>query len=233
VAAELFPQTAAATVRVLARHGVGVRVPDGQGCCGALHLHAGDRATAQALARHNVDVFGDGAQTIVVTAAGCGAAMKEYGELLADDPVYAERARRVAAAVRDVTEFAAALPLEPGQTRPLRVTYHDACHLAHAQRVTDAPRALLRRIAGVELVELMEADVCCGSAGSYNLVEPGMARRLRERKIDHIARTGAACVAVANPGCALQIRAGLRRRGLAIRVAHPIELLAAAYDEHV
>lgn len=228
VADELFAGVNAAAVRVLTRSGVSVLVPEEQGCCGALHVHAGSPERARALARRNLLAFPGAVDAILVTAAGCGSAMKEYGELLAGDP--AERpARRLAARVRDVTEYLDRVELPAARrSLPLRVAYHDACHLAHAQGVRAAPRRLLAGIPGVELVELTEADVCCGSAGSYNLTEPAMARRLRERKIDHIVASGAACVAVANPGCALQIMAGLRARKLDVRVAHPVELLAEA-----
>ena len=230
VAGPLFPAVTAAAIRVLTRRGVAVVVPREQGCCGALHLHNGDPATARRLARTNLEAFGGALDAIIVTAAGCGSTMKAYGELLAGD-ISAPRAKTFAARVRDVTEFLAERP--PAAVRrqaPSRVTYHDACHLAHGQAVRAAPRRLVASIPGVDLVELGEADVCCGSAGSYNLTEPAMARRLRERKIDHIAASGAACVAVANPGCALQIRAGLAARGLAVRVAHPVELLDEAED---
>jgi glycolate oxidase iron-sulfur subunit len=219
----------AAAVRVLTRAGVAVVVPTAQGCCGALHLHSGDPEGARRLARRNLAAFPADLDAIVVTAAGCGSAMKEYGTLLAAD-ADADRARRFAARVRDALEVVAeqTLPLA-AHSQALRVTYHDACHLAHAQGIRATPRRVLESIPGLELVELAESDVCCGSAGSYNLSEPEMARRLRERKIDHIAASGADCVAVANPGCALQIRAGLAARGLNVRVAHPLELLDEAY----
>ena len=226
VAGELFGDVNAAAVRLLTRHGAAVVVPREQGCCGALHLHSGEREGAQALARRVVDAFPAELDAVVVTAAGCGSALKEYGELLADDPRYADAARRLAARVRDVTEVLDAIGAAPSAAGPARrVTYHDACHLAHAQGVREAPRRLLARLPNVELVELPEADVCCGSAGSYNLTQPAMARRLRERKVDHILATGADVVAVANPGCALQIAAGLKARGSTVRVAHPVELL--------
>ncbi len=222
------PQVNAAAARVLRRARVAVDVAAGQGCCGALHLHAGDVDQARRLARANIDAF-DGREldAVVVTAAGCGAAMREYGELLRDDPAYRERAARFAARVRDVTELVEPLLPESGggQGAGRRVTYHDACHLAHAQGVRSQPRALLSRIAGWQLVELEESDRCCGSAGSYNLTEPEMAAALAMRKVDCIERSGADCVAVANPGCALQIAAELRRRGNPMRVAHPLELV--------
>jgi glycolate oxidase iron-sulfur subunit len=230
VAAIVQGNVNAAAIRALNRTGVSVDVPERQGCCGALHLHAGDLEGARTLARANVDAFESGNGTVVVTAAGCGAAIREYGELLASDPAYAARAARLAQRVRDVTEVAAEEPPAGELLRPLalRVTYHDACHLAHAQGVLEAPRRLLRAIPGIELVELAESDLCCGSAGSYNLTEPEMARALGRRKVDNIAATGADCVAVANPGCALQIAAELRRRGSGVRVAHPLELLDEA-----
>jgi glycolate oxidase iron-sulfur subunit len=221
----LFSEVNAAAVRVLNRAGVAVVIPAEQGCCGALHLHSGDPAGARELARRNLAAFPPDLDAVVVTAAGCGAAMKDYAHLLDGDAA----ARRFASRVRDVTELVAELAPHAGRPLALRATYHDACHLAHAQGVRAAPRQLLAAIPGLELVELGESDVCCGSAGSYNLSEPEMARRLRERKIDHIAASGANCVVVANPGCALQIRAGLAARGLTVRVAHPVELLDEAY----
>lgn len=230
VMSQLFPETNEATVEVLNRNGFRVVVPFRQACCGALHLHGGLPEEAKALARRNVDAFPADVDAIVVNAAGCGSALKEYGDLLADDPHYAERAAAFAARVRDVTEILAGLSnVVPMRSLATRVAYHDACHLAHGQQIHEQPRALLRQIPGLELVELAEADVCCGSAGSYNLVEPAMSRRLLERKVTNIANSGAECVVAANPGCAMQIQAGLRRRGLSIRVAHPVELLLEAY----
>ena len=230
VARDIFAATNEATIRVLNRNGITVLVPPAQACCGALHVHGGDPDTARAMARHDIGAFPEDLDAVVVNAAGCGAAMKEYGALLAGDAGWAERARSFADKVRDVTEFLAALPARPGAA-PLRerVVYHDACHLAHGQQVRGAPRDLLRLIPELELVELAESEICCGSAGSYNLTEPEMARRLRDRKIDDILATGASCVASANPGCTMQILSGLRARGSTVRVAHPVELLAEAY----
>ena len=226
----LFAATNAATVRVLARNGCRVETPPRQACCGALDLHAGDRAGSREKARALIDAFPEGLDAVVVNAAGCGAAMKEYGHLLAADPRYAERARDFAARVRDVTELLAELdPKPPRAPLRTRATYHDACHLAHAQGVRQQPRALLRSIPGLELVELEEADHCCGSAGSYNLTEPAMARRLGERKARHVAATGASVVLAGNPGCALQIAAHLDRTGVTAEVMHPVELLDRAY----
>ncbi len=230
VAQVLFAETNRATVRVLTRNGCSVTTPARQVCCGALYLHAGARREALDCARRNIDTFPDDLDAIIVNAAGCGAILKQYGELLADDPSYAARAHAFSAKVRDVTEFLAALPLEiPESSVHVRVTYHDACHLAHGQGVRAAPRTLLQRIPGLELVELPDSDTCCGSAGSYNLTEPEMARRLAERKVANIRATGATCVAAANPGCVMQIQAGLGRAGLDIIVKHPVELLDAAY----
>jgi glycolate oxidase iron-sulfur subunit len=221
VQALLFPEVNRATVTLLARAGYRVLVPRGQGCCGALHLHWGDRAAGRELARRNVAALRE-ADWIVANAAGCGAAMRDYGHLLSDDPDAAAFAGRV----RDVSELLA--EHLPGPRRPLdlTVTYHDPCHLAHGQRVREAPRALLRVIPGLRLVDLVDSDLCCGSAGVYNLMEPEIARQLLERKLDRIADTGAAVVATGNPGCILQIRHGLASRGSKVRVHHPVELLA-------
>jgi glycolate oxidase iron-sulfur subunit len=195
-------------------------------------LHNGARPAALACARRNIDAFPAELSAIITNAAGCGAMLKEYGALLADDPVYAERARAFSAKVRDVTEYLVALPMvpPPGELHQ-RVTYHDACHLAHGQGIREAPRQLLRQIPGLVLVELPDSDTCCGSAGSYNLTEAAMARRLGERKVANIQSTGATVVAAANPGCSLQIQAGLRRAGAGTLVLHPVELLDRAYSQ--
>lgn len=231
VARVMFAETNRATVRVLNRNHCTVVVPKAQVCCGALYLHAGAREQAAACARANIDCFGDDIGAIVVNAAGCGATLKEYGELLADDPLYADRARIFAARVKDVTEYLADLPLEP-PTKPIkaRVTYHDACHLVHGQGVREQPRLLLKSIPGLTLVELTDADMCCGSAGSYNLTEPQMAARIGARKADRIRATGAGIVAAANPGCVMQIQASSRRAGIYVEVVHPVELLDRAYE---
>lgn len=221
VQAQLFPDVNRATVSLLGRAGYRVLVPPGQGCCGALHLHWGDRAGGRARARRNVAAFAD-ADWIATTSAGCGAAMREYGHLLPGDV----GAARHAARVRDVSELLAEALPGPRRRLDLTVTYHEPCHLAHGQRVREAPRALLRAIPGVRLVELAESDLCCGSAGVYNLMEPGIAGRLLERKLEHVLATGASVVVTGNPGCLLQLRMGLAARGLAIRACHPVELLA-------
>ncbi len=228
----LCPEMNAAMVAVLARNGCEVLAPPDQGCCGALHLHTGSRAEAQRLARRNIDAFlALGPDVIVANAAGCGAAMKEYGDLLAGDPEYAARAREFAGRVRDFTEVVAGLPgFERGLgALPVKVAYHDACHLAHAQGIRKPPCDLLAAIPGLTRVELPESDWCCGSAGVYNITQPAMARRLLERKMEKIEGTGASVVVAANPGCLLQLRAGVRARGLSIEVLHPAEVLERAY----
>jgi glycolate oxidase iron-sulfur subunit len=226
----LFDETNHATARVLARNGCTVLIPAGQSCCGALSLHSGAREAALDYARQTIAVFPEDLDAIVVNAAGCGAMLKQYGELLRDDPTFADRARRFSAKVRDVTEWLATLPVEaPPPVASVSVAYHDACHLAHAQQVREQPRELLRAIRGLKLVELPESEHCCGSAGSYNLTEPGMAARLQDRKVDNIECAKADCVAAANPGCILQIRAGLQKRGLRLPVLHPVDILDRAY----
>jgi glycolate oxidase iron-sulfur subunit len=196
-------------------------VPEGQTCCGALHLHWGDRAGGRERARRNVAAFA-GADWIVTNAAGCGATLREYRHLLEDDVHAGDLARRV----RDVTELLAEHLPGPRQPLDLTVTYHEPCHLAHGQRVREAPRTILRAIPGLRLVELAESDFCCGSAGVYNLLEPELAERLLARKLDRIGATGAQVVASGNPGCLMQLRQGLAARGLAVRAYHPVELLA-------
>jgi len=206
---------------------VRVLVPRAQGCCGALPMHLGDVERARVLARGAVSVLGaSGVDWVVSNAAGCGALLREYGALLPDEPSAAALASRA----RDALELLAELGLPPAP-RPLACTVavHDPCHLAHAQGVRAQVRQLLAAVSGVRLVELEESDTCCGSAGTYNLTEPAMARRLLERKLERIAATGADVVAAANPGCILQIRAGAILRGLPVRVEHPIDLLATAH----
>ncbi len=230
VAQVLFAETNRATARVLARNGCTTFTPRRQVCCGALYLHAGARREALDCARRNIDAFPTDLEAVVVNAAGCGAMLKQYGDLLCGDPLYGPRAQAFSARVRDVTEFLAGMPLAPMRRAvQARVAYHDACHLAHGQGVRAAPRALLRQIPGIDLVELADADTCCGGAGSYNLTQPAMARRLGEHKTASIRAAGATCVAAANPGCAMQIQASLRRAGLRTVVRHPVELLDQAY----
>lgn len=219
-----------ATARVLTRLGVDVVEAPAQACCGALHAHAGAREDARELARRNIAAFERAnVDVIVVDAAGCGAHMKGYDHLLADDPRWSARAAAFASRVRDVTEYLATLggTSELGAL-PLTVTYQEPCHLAHAQRIRTAPRALLARVRDLELREMRESDVCCGSAGSYNLTQPALADALLERKLDAIVETGAAAVVSANPGCMLQVSAGLARRGRDVEVLHVVEVLDRA-----
>jgi glycolate oxidase iron-sulfur subunit len=224
----VFPNVNTSCVNVLSAEGCEVVAPRDQGCCGALALHAGRLEEARAFARRTITVFERaGVETIAVNAAGCGSSMKEYGQLLADDPAWADRARAFAAKVRDVTELVAELGPPRARRHPLamRVAYQDACHLAHAQGVRQQPRDLLRSIPGIDLLPLAEADICCGSAGIYNLVEPDTARQLGDRKIGHIEAAKPDVIATANPGCSLQLRAAAGRLGRDWPIKHPIELL--------
>ena len=226
-----FARVHEASVRVLQRAGCTVIVPADQGCCGAIAIHAGERDFGRELARRNIAAFErSGADVCVINAAGCGSALKEYDELLAEDPLWAQRAKHFASRVRDITEVLDGLDLDPRIGRlDVTVSYQEPCHLAHAQRVTGAPRRLLALIPGLHLIEMAESSVCCGSAGIYNLTQPEMAARLGNRKIENLRATGAHIVATANPGCALQLEAGLKRAGLDVRVRHIVEILDDAY----
>ena len=220
-----------ATARVLAKNGVEVLAPRTQSCCGALHAHAGEHATALDLAKRTIEVFeATGVEWVIVNTSGCGAHMKAYGLLLAGDPAWRERAARFALRVVDISEFLAREPLR-GPLAPVRrtVTYHDPCHVAHGQKIRKEPRALLAQIPELRVVELTEADWCCGSAGTYNLTQPEMAGRLQARKIANIEATKADAVVTSNPGCIIQIVQGLRAKGDAIEVLHIVELLDQAY----
>ena len=218
-----------AAARVLSRLGVEVVEVPAQTCCGALHAHAGERPDAKALARRNIAAFeAAGVDAIVVDAAGCGAHMKGYGHLLADEPEWAARAEAFAAKVRDVTEYVASLGGGTLGRLPMRVTYQSPCHLGHAQRITEQPRALLRRVEGLELIEMAEPEMCCGSAGSYNIQQPELADALLARKIAAIEATGAEAVVSANPGCMLQVQSGLAERGRDLPVLHVVEILDRA-----
>ena len=225
-------ETHEATVRVLRRNGCDVLVPPAQVCCGALLVHSGDRVPARDLARRNIDLFLSlDVEAVIVNAAGCGSTLKEYGDLLRNDPEYAEKAERFDHLVKDVTEYVATLPFRHDLGRvDARVTYQDSCHLVHAQRIKDPPRAILRAIPGLELVEMPHSDMCCGSAGIYNVVQPEMSMRVLDDKMREVAATGADTIATANPGCMLQLEAGLRKCNLPGRVVHVIELLDAAYE---
>jgi glycolate oxidase iron-sulfur subunit len=194
-------------------------------------IHEGEREKGKALARATIDAFEPAsADFIAVNAAGCGSVMKEYGELLKDDPSYAARAETFARKVRDVSQILAEVGLA-GKLHPvnLKATYHDSCHLAHGQRVRSEPRALLARIPGLQLVPLRDADFCCGSAGIYNLLHPEVAREFLNRKLDRLAETGAQVVVSGNPGCTLQMAMGLRERGVPMRAVHTVEVLDWSY----
>jgi glycolate oxidase iron-sulfur subunit len=225
-----FPQVNTATARVLAAEGCDVISPKGQGCCGALPLHGGRLTDAAKFARQTIEVFERaGVDAVIVNAAGCGSAMKDYAELLAGDPVWTERAAALAGKVRDFSEFL--VELGPAAARhPLRlnVAYHDACHLAHAQRVVSQPRELLRAIPGLNLAEIADGGTCCGSAGIYNLVQPEPARELGERKARTVQATGAALLVSGNPGCSMQIAAALAAQGSPLPMAHIAEVLDAS-----
>ncbi len=221
------------TAEVLARNGCEVVTPPEQNCCGSLHAHNGELEAAQELARRNIDQFPPGEfDAIISNAGGCGSHLKHYARLLADDACYRERAALWDKRVKDVHEWLAFIGIQAPAARALpaqTVTYHESCHLRHGQKIFAQPRELLRTIPNLKLVELAESDWCCGSAGIYNLLQPEMAGQLLERKLDRIAATGALTVATANPGCLAYLASGLRRRGLPVRLVHPVTLLAEAY----
>jgi glycolate oxidase iron-sulfur subunit len=225
-----FPGVNEATLRVLAAEGIEVVVPEGQGCCGALSLHAGREDEARALARGILETFDrEEIDLVVVNAAGCGSHLKDLGHLFRDDPELAPRARAFAARVQDATELLASLPARaPRAPLRARIAYHSPCHLGHAQRIREAPRSLLRSIPGVELVEVGDGEHCCGSAGIYNLVQPESATEVGRRKAEAVLATKATLLASANPGCSLQIRRMLEERGAGIEAAHPLEILDRA-----
>ena len=214
--------------------GCDVVIPRDQGCCGALSVHNGREQEAKAFARRAIEVFEDAAvDHVVVNAAGCGSSMKEYGELFADEPDMAARAGALAAKVRDVTEILVELgPVAERHPLPMSVAYHDACHLAHAQGVRAQPRALLAAIPGVEVREIADAELCCGSAGVYNLLNPDAARPLGDRKADTVLATEADLLVTANPGCLMQVSAAFARRGAAMAMAHTVEVLDASLRGH-
>ncbi|MCX6629320.1 MAG: heterodisulfide reductase-related iron-sulfur binding cluster, partial [Candidatus Solibacter sp.] len=225
-----FARLNEATVRVLQRNGCEVVVPEGQGCCGALHLHAGMRDEARKLACRNIDAILEGGfDAIITNAAGCGSTLKEYGELLADLPDYAEKARRFSALMRDITEFLSSLELNRNLGRvDAVVTYQDSCHLAHGQHVRQSPRQLLGAIPGLTFREMPGADICCGSAGIYNVVQNEMAMQILKHKMESVNATQAEIIATANPGCMLQLQAGVRLHGSGQRVMHVVEVLDLA-----
>lgn len=225
--------TMRAAVRVLTRNGCNVFVPPGQGCCGALNLHAGDLTLARRMARRNIDLFlAAGVDCIVTASAGCGSNMKEYGELLKDDPAYAAPARRFGELTKDITEFLDELPLTPPPIPVARrVTYQDPCHLAHAQRITAAPRCLLQALPGLELVEMEQSTMCCGGAGVYAMTQPETADKILAAKLENIGNAGAEQVATANPGCMLQLARGLAESGSSPAAARPVAHIVDLLDE--
>jgi glycolate oxidase iron-sulfur subunit len=227
------------TVEVLLANGCEVVTPPLQPCCGSLHAHNGELESAREMARRNIDLFEEHAggldrlDAVITNAAGCGSHLKHYDRLLAEDPEYAERARLWSERVQDVHEWLAKIgirsPRVAAPPEAQKVTYHEACHLCHGQRISQQPRELLSKVPGVTLVELPEATWCCGSAGIYNITQPEMSGKLLKRKLGHIQKTGADVVAAANPGCCVQLEAGVNQAGLPVKVAHPVSLLAQAY----
>lgn len=226
-----FARLNEATIRVLQANGCEVTVHAGQTCCGALAVHAGMRKPARRQARQNIDALVDGGYDAILTnAGGCGSTLKEYGELLEHDPEYAEKANRFVSCVKDITEFLASIELNKhmGEVR-CTVTYQDSCHLAHGQKIRSAPRKLLTSVPGLTLKEMRLSDLCCGSAGVYNVVHTDMAMQLLAKKMENVNATGAERIATANPGCILQLRAGVKQHGAGQRVSHVIEILDEAY----
>ncbi len=227
----VYADTDAATVRVLARNGFEVVIPAGQACCGALAIHAGERATAQEMAKRNVDAFlAHDVDAIIVNAAGCGVALKEYKDLLEDDPDYSDKAKLFSALMQDATEFLAARGIrQPTHAIHARITYQDPCHLAHGQNIRSQPRALLGMIPGLELVEMRDSDRCCGSAGIYNLTHPDISVLVLDEKMQNVAATKPEIIVTANAGCLLQLQQGVRRAGLDAEILHVLDLLDRAY----
>jgi glycolate oxidase iron-sulfur subunit len=235
----VYPHVNRDTVDVLLANACEVVTPGAQHCCGSLHAHNGEIELSRVMARKNIDAMErtagglDKLDAIITNAAGCGSHLKHYDELLADDPRYAARALVWSRKLRDIQEWLVEIGITPPKATdtPQRVTYHEACHLCHGQKISRAPREVLKQIPGLQLVELPEATWCCGSAGIYNITQPEMSRELLQRKLANIARTGAPIVATANPGCSVQLEAGAREAGAAFEVVHPVTLLARAYRE--
>ncbi|MDE3193508.1 MAG: glycolate oxidase subunit GlcF [Chloroflexota bacterium] len=226
-----FGGTNAATARVLARNGIEVIVPEEQTCCGALHVHAGERASGRELAKRNIAAFERlGVDAIVINAAGCGANVKEYGWLLKDDPLWAERAARFAATVKDATEILGDMGLTstPGRLEA-SVAYDEPCHLLHGQKISAQPKALLAQVPGLRIVPLAEADWCCGGAGIYNVTQPDLSQRLLHRKMEHVRAAAPDILVTANPGCLMQLASGVRASGMRTEVLHLIDVLDRAY----
>ncbi len=219
-----------ATARVLTANGCEVIIPRSQGCCAALPAHQGQEAQAQALARQMIDSFFDrDLDAIIINAAGCGHTLKEYGHILADDPEYAEKAQAFANKVKDVQEFLSGIELttqlHPLTSEKLTIVYQDACHLLHGQKISLQPRQLLRKIPGITLREPIDAALCCGSAGIYNMLQPEIADELGMQKANNLINTGASLIASPNPGCSLQIQKHLDVKNSKVKILHPVELL--------
>jgi glycolate oxidase iron-sulfur subunit len=229
----IYSQVNRDTADVLLANGCTVITPHAQGCCGSLHAHNGEYEYAKSYARALLDQFPqlDSLDAIITNAAGCGSHLKHFDRLLKDDPKYAAKAKQWSEKVRDISEWLVEIDFRAPEksATTARVTYHDACHLCHGQKITAQPRELLARLPGLDVQPLAESMWCCGSAGIYNLIQPEMADKLAQRKVDHIAATGATLVATGNPGCLLQIQNGLRQRGLNVDAVHPVSLLAQAY----
>jgi len=229
-----FARLNEATVRVLQKNGCEVSIPNNQTCCGALHVHAGLREPARKLARQNIDaLLGGNYDAIITNAAGCGSTLKEYDELLEEDPEYAQKAVQFKKLMKDVTEFLTSIELNPemGKVNGL-VTYQDSCHLAHGQKIRSAPRMLLRAVPGLVFREMPMSDLCCGSAGIYNIVQNDMSMAILETKMGHVNSVNPDIIVTANPGCMLQLRAGAKLHGRGQRVAHVVEILDEAYKNH-
>ena len=226
------PSALHATVRVLSINGVDIKIPENQGCCGAVTSHAGENKITQDRARRNIDTFlSEPCDAIIVASAGCGSTMKEYGDLLKDDPQYFDKAKRIAELTKDVHEFLFALGLKPPNNQlNLTVTYQDPCHLLNAQRISEAPRYLLDQIPGLTRTEMAEGNICCGSAGAYSITQPEMSKMLTQKKVNNIVATSADIVATANPGCSMQISTALRTMNSNTRVRYVMEILSEAYS---
>jgi glycolate dehydrogenase iron-sulfur subunit len=229
---QFLGETNQASVRVLARNGCDVYTPRGQGCCGALHVHTGERGTARDLARRNIDVFEAlDLDAVIINAAGCGSTLKEYGHLFENDPAWHDRAVAFSEKVKDINEWLAEIGLDAdglGEVRA-RVTYQDPCHLVHGQGIRNQPRQLLKAIPGLDFVELKDSDVCCGSAGIYNLTHPELSQQILDWKMPEVAKTGARVLVAPNPGCAMQIAYGAHKHGIDLEVLHVVDLLDRAY----
>ncbi len=227
----LFGDVNEATIRVLRRNGCEVVTPKNQTCCGALNVHNGETKVAKEMARRNIDAFLErDLDAIIINSAGCGAMLKEYGELLSNDPKYSEKAEIFSRKVKDVSEFLMQIPLDRNLGRlDLKVTYQDPCHLAHGQRIRNQPRDLIRSIPGIQLIEMEASDRCCGSAGIYNLTHPEMSQVILDEKMENIRKTGADTIIAPNPGCMIQIKSGIKKHNLDMEVLHIAELLDRAY----